>query len=260
MATSKKLTTKPTAPASKKTAAKAEKSARRKKPSESAGLGEMNKAKWAHYQFDRLMHVWQVVALSYGVEPTEACVYAVAKKRAGWKEDFLQRTAYLSRRLSEHPTAGYITFIKDHPAAKVHARWQIVDTLTAIEALEKRYASELPLEFLGLKKYLESVPQPTPPGWLSQAAPSQLPLVEKKKKSNDERNRSVEQQKLLRMLYAVARGHGYNPVESIADQKRVIGKMFEEIEDSWGGRYGMSLDQFKKSLKEGHTLYLDKDS
>ena len=120
------------------------------------------RADWPSYAQEPMLIVWQVAALSCGIEPDLKVVNG-----SGVPDDlnmlYERRVKLLARKLHKEPASGLVTYFPDHPynQSKKGARNRMVDVVSCIDVLVSGNFSPLPQEFIALKESLARLPIPS---------------------------------------------------------------------------------------------------
>lgn len=229
-------------------------------------------ANWQRYRHQRVLILWEVVALSLGAEPTSKNV-AAARKDARFQEAYLQRIKSLTRMMSAVPESGHVTYFPWHVynEDKPLARNRMVDVVSCIDKLIMTEGEDLTIEFIALRESLNKIPIPRePPRNIGlvlapsinvQADSTQADqLVQRTKlaigamKTRDQSKAiaAKESEQITAMFYAVVcDAYGYD-ASSLHSQKLAVAdieKAFEKV--GIKGQYGFSVDKIELALRNG---------
>lgn len=227
---------------------------------------------WRNYRHERVLILWQVVALSMNAEPNVKNV-AIAKKHPEFLEAYTQRVKSLTRMMSVIPDEGHVTYLPWHVVNENTplARNRMVDVVSCINKLLKYHAEILPTEFIDLLKTLHQIQLPKEPPRnsglvinsnvvISSSAATQNNLTNVKDQV-DRLDRKKDQSKAVgtkineqasAMLYAVVcDAYGYDASSTVSKNKTV-----KDIENALAqagikGIYGMSPEKIKEVLLIG---------
>lgn len=229
-------------------------------------------AKWQRYKHQRVLILWEVVALSLGAEPDSQNI-ANARKDSHFEDAYLQRIKSLTRMMSAVPEEGHVTFFPWHVynQEKRLARNRMVDVVSCIDKLIKTDVDELPSEFLRLRETLSQIPLPKEPprnsglviasnivvtasaakdGELANG--TKLTEASLKKKDQSKAVSTKENEQISAMFYAVVcDAYGYDASSSTSLKETV-----EEIENALTkvgikGGYGLSVGKIQEVLRVG---------
>lgn len=229
-------------------------------------------ANWKRYRHQRVLILWEVVALSLGAEPDSKNTVE-ARKDPQFKDAYLQRIKSLTRMMSAVPDEGHVTYFPWHVynEDKPLARNRMVDVVSCIDKLIKTEEGDLPKEFIALRESLSQVPLPKEPPrnhglvlapnivvTTSFAQAEQVTdgtkLAEGTAKKKDQSKAVItkENEQVSAMFYAVVcDAYRYNASDPISLKNAV-----EEIEKALTkvgikGGYGLSVGKIQEVLRIG---------
>lgn len=216
---------------------------------------------WSLQAHQRVMAVWNVAAMSLGVEPTLASI-KLAKADKSFASSFEERKQLLGRKLSIEPDENHVTYFPCHGYnnGKTGAGNRMVDVVSCIKILKPIYSDSLPKEFLALEATLEQVALPKRPSPASNlvvisATVANPVLDEKPTRKPTTRSASIEHNNLHILLYSMAYG-GYAYRTSMNSEKKlaVATAISADIPEVLRGRYGLSAANILKILTAGANL------
>lgn len=231
---------------------------------------EWRRADWYRYQSDRISRVWEVVALSMGIEPMASQVNA-ARRNDEFKEEYELRIKTLTRMMSTTDVREHVTYFPDHPyaARAKKTRDHAVDVVTCIDKLTALKGLELPNEFVKLRETLIKLPVPPPPdhrptfilapqlpptGAPQHQVPIQIdqPVPKKRDQSKANETKAADRHDLL--IYALVKVHcEYSGNASDKEKTEKIAEIVEQIEHARYGKFGIGKDALKSILDRAYT-------
>jgi hypothetical protein len=227
---------------------------------------------WSHFKDERVLILWQVVALSLGVEPVKTSIEQACEDQA-FKDQYIRRRRTLSRMLSVEQLEDHVTYFPDHEynKGKPQAYNRMVDVVSCIKKLQKLEHERLPKEFVDLLNPLERVFLPvrkfenvgltlspnitivSAPGKAESSSEDGAAIELKKgKKDQSQAIERKEREQLSAMLCAVvldSYGHDLSTPTGMNDAITAVEAAFERF--GLKGRYGHSRAKIKTVLKEG---------
>jgi hypothetical protein len=237
-----------------------------------ASTPQWKTANWQRYRHQRVLILWEVVALSLGAEPDSKNV-AAARKDVQFQEAYLQRVKSLTRMMSAVPDAGHVTYFPWHVynEDKPLARNRMVDVVSCIDKLVMTEGDGLPTEFVALRESLNKIPIPKEPprntGLVlapsivvatgsthadSTADGNKLTDGAAKKKDQSKAIAAKESEQIAAMFFAVVcDAYGYDSTSDISLKLTV--DAIEKALQMRGilGRYGLSDKKIKEALRVG---------
>ena len=220
-------------------------------------------ANWDSHTHDQILIVWQVAALSLGIEPD----LGVVKSRtvpAELKEIYEKRVKWLARKLQVFPSPGFVTYFPEHPFNKASqgARNRMVDVLSCIDVLVESGVTPLSPEFIALKEPLLKLPLakqqaqrvdiglPT-----NEVVSPPSPSNDKFRKSQDSRAATIKHENLHVLLYSMAcSSYEYDPKKTVLEKEAIAQTIADEVPALHRGRYGLGKGAVMKILKIGGDL------
>jgi hypothetical protein len=230
---------------------------------------------WSHFKDQRVLILWQVAALSLGVEPEKKSIEQACEDEI-FKDEYIRRRRTLSRMLSVEQLEDHVTYFPDHEynKGKPQAFNRMVDVVSCIKKLQKIESERLPKEFVELLKPLERVFLPVrklenvgltlspnitivgaPVKVESSSGDGAASALKNGKKDQAQAIARKEREQLSAMLCAVVLdSYGYD----LSTPKGMNGAI-EAVETAFKrvgleGRYGYSDNKIKTVLQEGLRL------
>jgi hypothetical protein len=214
---------------------------------------------WQSFRGQRVLILWEVAALSLGVNPDIKSVGAI-KEDPQISKAYLHRRKLLTRSMSEVPTPGLVTYFPWHLYNKrrQEPRNRMVDVVSCIDFLSNSsQVSELPEEFKALRDTLIKCPLPpdprlpVSPGLPASGVAESPAAVKSRDQTKAIANKEVQQ--MAAMLFALVKyENGYEPVNP-ASVKASVARIEEALQEAGiKGRYGMSKAKIETALRTGY--------
>ena len=218
---------------------------------------QWNRPNWKLLANFRILCIWNVAAISLGIEPVLASV-KLATEDPALKSSYNTIKKTLCLKMSVRPSLGSVTY---YPAHEFNKKFEtptnrMVDVLSCIEVLETIHSNLLVSEFIALKKTLLNIPLPSEYDVSPDVAANSMGGVVKEvsglKKDQKKAILSKEASQIAGAFYAVVcDAYGYDS-DSELSKKKVIEDIQQAL-DKVGLKkgYGFSATKIKNALMEG---------
>ena len=223
------------------------------------------KANWEHVSLERELAVWQVAALAMGINPTLKDV-KLARLSETTDVDYLRIRSFLSRRLRDEPTHGYVQYFPDHPynQGKNGAHAKMVDVVSCIDVLKDAATFQLPPEFIDMRENLAKRPlsipvrAPTKIVVTANTGPVSSQGESKKRDTSTSVSTRLDAQHALLVFALATSVFKYDANGTKTDKDRVITAILEKLAENQFIGNGLGKSAIEKSLDIGFKHAKDK--